>query len=68
MNYAGSGTTCIQTPTFLMCAASLFYLTHTIYVWGCMEILPAHYRAGPVKVNYYVTGVWWKYEAWYNHI
>ena len=44
---------CIQTPTFIMHAASLYYLTHITNVWGCMEILPIHCGAGSVKVNYY---------------
>ena len=48
------GTICIQTPTFLMYAASLFYLTHIINVWGCTEILPTHCGTGSVKVNYYL--------------
>ena len=47
------GTICIQTPTFIMHAASLYYLTHITNVWGCMEILPTHCGAGSVKVNYY---------------
>ena len=44
---------CIQTPTFIMHAASLYYLTHITNVRGCMEILPIHCGAGSVKVNYY---------------
>ena len=48
------GTIYIQTPIFLMHAASLHYfLTHITNVWGCMEILPTHCGAGSVKVNYY---------------
>ena len=44
---------CIQTSTFIIHAASLYYLTHITNVWGCMEILPIHCGAGSVKVNYY---------------
>ena len=47
------GTICSQTPTFIIHAASLYYLTHITNVWGCMEILPTHCGAGSVKVNYY---------------
>ena len=47
------GTICIQTPTFIIHAASLYYLTHITNVWGCMEILPMHCGAVSVKVNYY---------------
>ena len=36
------GTICIQTHTFIMYAASLYYLTHIINVWGCMEIVPIY--------------------------
>ena len=44
----------IQTPTFIMHAASLYYLTHIANVWGnCMGILPIHCGVGSVKVNYY---------------
>ena len=44
---------CSQTPTFIIHAASLYYLTHITNVWGCMEMLPTHYGAGSVKVDYY---------------
>ena len=47
------GTICSQTPTFIIHAASLYYLTHITNVWGCMEILPTHCGAGSVKVNCY---------------
>ena len=47
------GTICSQTPTFIIHAASLYYLTHITNVCGCMEILPTHCGAGSVKVNYY---------------
>ena len=47
------GTICSQTPTFIIHAASLYYLTHITNIWGCMEILPIHCGAGSVKVNYY---------------
>ena len=47
------GTICIQTPTFIIHAASFHYLTHITNAWGCMEILPTHCGAGYVKVNYY---------------
>ena len=47
----------IETPTFIMHAASLYYLTHITNVWGCMEILPTHCGAGSVKVNYNIARV-----------
>ena len=45
------GTICSQTPTFIIHAATLYYLTRITNVWGCMEILPTHCGAVSVKVN-----------------
>ena len=42
---------CIQTSTFVIHAASLYYLTHITNVWGCMEILPIHCGAGQDKTR-----------------
>ena len=47
------GTICIQSPTYIIHAASFHYLTHITNASGCMEILPTHCGAGSVKVNYY---------------
>ena len=47
------GTICSQTPTFIIHAASLYYLIHITNVCSFMEILPIHCGAGSVKVNYY---------------
>ena len=43
----------IQTSSFIIHVASLYYLAHITNVWGCMEILLIHCGAGSVKVNYY---------------
>ena len=66
-------------PAFLIYAASLFYWTHIINVWGCTEILPTHCGTGSVKVNYYrcMREIWglvkphkvnklWDYHIYYR--